>query len=77
LKRKSDGSRDVILDIEKMQKECPELLEAIGYRIPTEDKYSMVPLIIKGFLPEINGGCIMLASDIVALSGSDFDIKVY
>lgn len=78
LKRNSDGSRDVILDIEKMQKECPELLEAIGYRIPTEDKYSMVPLVIKGFLPEINGGCIMLASDVVALSGSDFDIdKLY
>ena len=62
------------LDIERMQKECPELLEAIGYRIPTEDKYSIAPLRIKGFLPVQNGSAIMLASDITALAGCDFDV---
>ena len=45
---------------------------------PTEDKYSMVPLYIKGFLPQQNGSAIMLPSEITALSGSDFDVdKLY
>jgi hypothetical protein len=39
------------INIEKLRKEAPELLDLIGYRIPTEDKYSMAPLRIKGFLP--------------------------
>lgn len=55
-----------------------ELREAIGYRVPTEDKYSMVPLMIKGFLPQQNGSAIMLPAEITSLSGSDFDIdKLY
>lgn len=63
------------LDISKL----PEgLRRAIGYRIPTEDKYSMVPLRIKGFLPQYNGSAIMLPAEITTLSGSDFDIdKLY
>lgn len=40
---------------------------------PTEDKYSMVPLYIKGFLPQQNGSAIMLPAEITTLSGSDFD----
>ena len=37
------------LDINKIQKECPEALEMIGYRIPTSSKsYSMV-LKVVGF----------------------------
>lgn len=59
------------LDISKMPM---ELRRIIGYRIPTEDKYSMVPLIIKGFLPQQNGSCIMLSADITQISGSDFDV---
>lgn len=66
------------LDIEKLEREAPELLDLIGYRIPTEDKYSMVPLKIKGFLPQQSGGVIMLPSEITTISGSDFDIdKLY
>lgn len=45
---------------------------------PTEDKYSMVPLRIKGFLPQQNGSAIMLPAEITTLSGSDFDVdKLY
>lgn len=45
---------------------------------PTEDKYSMVPLMIKGFLPQQNGSAIMLPAEITSLSGSDFDVdKLY
>lgn len=66
------------LDIEKLEREAPELLDLIGYRIPTEDKYSMIPLKIKGFLPQQSGGVIMLPSEITTISGSDFDIdKLY
>ena len=63
------------LDITKI----PEnLREMIGYRIPTEDKYSMLPLIVTGFLPASAGGAIMLPMEITTISGSDFDIdKMY
>lgn len=45
---------------------------------PTEDKYSMAPLYIKGFLPQQNGSAIMLPAEITTLSGSDFDVdKMY
>ena len=57
------------LDIEKLHK--AGLDKVIGYRIPTEGKYSMVPLIIKGFLPQQNGSVIMLPSDITSIAGSD------
>lgn len=59
------------LDITKMPLELRKL---IGYRIPTEDKYSMAPLIVKGFLPQQNGSSIMLPADITQIAGSDFDV---
>lgn len=60
-------------------RELPEnLRKLIGYRVPTEDKYSMVPLYIKEFLPQQNGSAIMLPAEITTLSGSDFDVdKLY
>ena len=61
------------IDIEAIRKSDPELLKMIGYRIPTENKYSMLPLIIKGFLPQQNGSAIMLPADVTQLAGSDFD----
>lgn len=58
------------LDISKM----PEnLRKIIGIRIPTEAKYSMQPLFIKGFLPQNSGAAIMMPADIVTTTGSDFD----
>lgn len=55
-----------------------DLRKVIGYRIPTEDKYSMVPIYIKGFLPQQAGSAVMLPADITAIMGSDFDIdKLY
>lgn len=63
------------LDINKLPENLRRL---IGYRVPTEDKYSMVPLRIKGFLPQMNGSSIMLPAEITTLSGSDFDVdKLY
>lgn len=60
------------LDVQKLQKAGLDKL--VGYRIPTEDKYSMAPLIVKGFLPQQNGSAIMLPADITQIAGSDFDI---
>lgn len=55
-----------------------DMLKAISYRIPTEDKYSMFPLRIKGFVPKAAGEVIILPKEITLLSGSDFDIdKMY
>ena len=63
------------LDITKLPEDLRKL---IGYRVPKEDKYSMAPLYIKGFLPQQNGSAIMLPAEITTLSGSDFDVdKMY
>lgn len=67
----ANGNEYQELDVTKMPM---ELRRIIGYRIPTEDKYSMAPLIIKGFLPQQNGSAIMLPADITQIAGSDFDV---
>ena len=68
-----EGSHEV--DINKIPEDLKKL---IGYRVPTEDKYSMVPLYIKGFTPRQNGSVIMLPTEITTLSGADFDVdKLY
>lgn len=65
-----------IIDPSKV--EDKELLKVICYRIPTEDKYSAVPLRIKGFSSPAEGGIIKLPSDIITITGSDFDVdKMY
>ena len=69
MEEQSDGSFK--LDFSKLPKDLRRL---VGYRIPTEDKYSMAPLIVKGFLPQQNGSSIMLPADITQIAGSDFDI---
>lgn len=68
---KETGKTYYELDIKNMPM---ELRKIVGYRIPTEDKYSMAPLIIKGFLPQQNGSSIMLPADITQIAGSDFDV---
>ena len=63
------------IDFERVKANNEEkLLEIIGYRIPTEDKYSIMPIKIVGFMPTIAGSTIMLPSDIITMSGTDFDI---
>lgn len=62
---------DGTLDISKMPE---DLRKVVGYRIPTENKYSMANLRIMGFLPQQNGGTIMLPAEITTMSGADFDV---
>lgn len=75
---KEDGS---IMDVDEAVSKGiipEEMLKAIGYRIPTEDKYSMIPMKIKGFLPRAAGEALMMPREITLLTGSDFDIdKIY
>ena len=68
--RNEDGS----YDFERMSKEHPELMRMIGYRIPTDHKHSMVPLIVKGFLPDNAGNNIVMAEEAIVAAGEDKDI---
>jgi hypothetical protein len=76
LEEQSDGT--YILNFESLKKslgkDADDFLQIIGYRIPTEDKYSIMPMKVVGFMPSISGTTIMLPSDIVTMSGTDFDI---
>ncbi len=64
------------LDVEALKK--AKLDKAVGYRIPTENKSSMMPLIIKGFTPQQNGSAIVLPAEVTTMAGSDFDVdKMY
>jgi hypothetical protein len=59
----------------KIGDKIPEALARMfGVRIPTQDKHSMVSLIVVDFLPAETGNIIMLPLEIVRLSGADFDI---
>ena len=77
---KPDGSMMTIDEIKKAigDEAWEAMSQIIGYRIPTEDKYSMIPLKIKGFVPKAAGQVIMMPKEITYLTGSDFDIdKMY
>lgn len=66
-----DENGNKFLDINKVPE---DLRRMVGYRIPTENKYSMLPLRVVGFLPAEQGGSIMLPADITQIAGSDFDV---
>lgn len=50
------------------------LLNIIGYRIPTQGPNSIEAMVVKGFLSSELGDVIVLPTEIVAKAGSDFDI---
>lgn len=75
---KKDAQGNEYIDVKEIEKTNPDLLYMVGYRIPTESKYSMVPIKVKGFLPRVGGEGIMLPAEITKQAGSDFDIdKLY
>ena len=66
------------VNIKEIQEESPEILDLVGYRIPTEGWHSIKKLRIVGFTPEIMGGVALLPYDITTIAGEDFDIdKMY
>lgn len=68
------ADKNGVINMQALEMLDPDLLKMIGYRIPTEDKYSTAPLKIVGFLPREAGDGIMLPNDITLLTGSDFDV---
>ena len=52
----------------------PELLQLIGFRIPTEGLNSMDFIEVVGFLPKAYGDTVIVPSEIVGKAGSDYDI---
>lgn len=48
-----------------------ELLQLIGFRIPTQGLSSIETIVVKGFLPKEAGDIIVLPTEIVAKAGSD------
>ena len=66
----TDENGNQFVDINKVPEELKRL---VGYRVPTEARYSMLPLRIKGFLPSSEGSKIMVPADITTIAGSDFD----
>lgn len=65
------------INIEDIEAVSPDMLKMIGYRIPSEDKYSCAPMKVVGFLPREAGDGIMLPADITTITGSDFDVDKF
>lgn len=66
------------IDWEAISELEPEMLEMIGFRIPTEDLYSIAPMKIMGFLPKEAGEVIMMPYEVTVVWGSDYDVdKAY
>lgn len=73
----SKGNTWYTINFEKLKKSKnidPKFLDMVGYRIPTENNYSIMPIRIVGILPQSMGSSIMLPQDIITMSGTDFDI---
>lgn len=64
------------IDYKAMEKDGMDrsVLEIVGYRIPTQGKSSMLPLIVKKILPPTAKGQIVLPADITTQTGADFDV---
>ena len=72
-----DKNGNYILDQKALEsKQIDEnLLKAIAFRIPTENKYSAMPIKIKGFLPMQCGSTMMFPNEYIVMSGTDFDFN--
>lgn len=77
LQEEDDGKGNIwyTMDFEKLKKDGNidhKFLDMIGYRIPSENNYSIMPIRIVGILPQSMGSSIMLPHDIITMSGTDF-----
>lgn len=62
-----------------IEEKFPGILSFIAYRIPTEDKYSMLNMRVKRFTQKVNGGgTIKVPAQGTTIAGFDFDVdKLY
>ena len=70
-KRFFPKDKDGNVNIDSLPKELKNL---IGYRIPTEDKYSIFNIEVVGFTDSASGGQIILPPNATTQAGLDFDI---
>jgi hypothetical protein len=64
-----------LMNPDKVSPEVREqLMEMLGYRIPTQAHQSMIPLKVVGIAPPIMGSVIFCPSGLTYVSGADFDI---
>jgi hypothetical protein len=63
--------KELGLDINNID---PKLLEALGYRIPTQGLNSMLAFKVVGFLPKSTDQLVAVPYEITTQSGSDFDV---
>lgn len=68
------ADKDGNIDITTLELIDPELLEMVSYRIPTEDKYSIAPMRVAGFMPKEAGDAIMFPYELTSVDDSDFDV---
>jgi len=77
-KEKLDSKRfpndEALINYLNTSDEGKAILKGIGFRIPTQALSSVEAVRIKGFLPQSMGKTIVVPSELVAKSGSDFDI---
>lgn len=70
-----NGNGIKVIDTTKLPK---DVLEAFGFRIPTQDMGSMHTFEIVGFLPTYMKDMVIAPKELVAQMGSDFDVdKLY
>lgn len=68
------ADKDGNIDVDAIELVDPELLKMISYRIPTEDKYSIAPMKVVGFMPREAGDAIMFPYELTGIDDSDFDV---
>lgn len=68
-----DENGNLIKEV-KIEDVDDKVLNAIGYRIPTEGKQSIAVLKVVGFLPEWMGSTVVVPDEWVTQTGSDFDV---
>ena len=71
------ADKNGVIDFKKLREtyaNFDKLLDGFGYRIPTEDKYSMYPIKIKRILPKNVDAAIVLPKEATEITGLDFDV---
>jgi hypothetical protein len=69
-----DENGELLLDKNGKPLIPEKLLHGFFYRIPTEDKYSTYHIKIVKFLPQAQGGVIVLPKEATEMTGLDFDV---
>lgn len=75
-KKKMKGSGLKMSDTELIEylNKNTDILQGVGFRIPTQDTNSVEAFTVKGFLPDYMGNSVIVPEAITTKSGSDFDV---